>query len=67
MSLQSLDEGIYGQISSEARTAVRNTEKTTVRLIALLAELLEYESAAAGTLDLDKTHLDLTVLVSEMH
>lgn len=65
MSLQSLDEGIYGQISSEARTAVRNTEKTTVRLIALLAELLEYESAAAGTLDLDKTHLDLTVLVRD--
>lgn len=65
MSLQSLDEGIYGEIHERARAAVQTTEKTTVRLIALLGELLEYEAAAAGTLSLERKQEDLVMIVRE--
>lgn len=65
MSAQSLECGIYGEYSAEVGAVLRTMEKTTLRLIGLLNELLEYESAAAGKISLNQERVDIAALVHD--
>lgn len=65
MSAQSLECGIYGEYPAEVGAVLRTMEKTTLRLIGLLNELLEYESAAAGKISLSLERVDIAALVHD--
>lgn len=64
-NLQTLQDGIYGELNERAGECVDRSYKNARRLIGLISEMLDLEAARSGQLTLNRQQADIAYLVQE--
>lgn len=64
LGIQSVGQGIFGEIPQAASKTLMRLENSLARLIALINELLDFEKAAAGKMSVALQKVDLSEILS---
>lgn len=62
-NLQTLQEGVYGDLNEQAKQCVDRSYNNARRLIGLISEMLDMEAAQTGKLQLDRKPTDIGTLI----
>lgn len=64
-TLNLLAEGVYGNLANKGQLAVQRCDRELLRLLRMIAQLLDYEKMEAGELTLSRETIAVPALISE--